>query len=54
VHGDVRPAYAALVGVPAVAGALAGTHMQQRLSGRALSLAFAGLLVVVGVWLIAG
>jgi len=38
----------------AVAGALAGTHMQQRLSGRALSLAFAGLLVVVGVWLIAG
>ena len=54
VHGEVRPAYAALVGVPAVAGALAGTHMQQRLSGRALSLAFAGLLVVVGVWLIAG
>ena len=32
----------------------AGTHMQQRLSGRALSLAFAGLLVVIGVWLIAG
>jgi uncharacterized membrane protein YfcA len=35
-------------------GALAGTQLQQRLSGRTLTLAFAGLLVVVGVWLIAG
>ena len=28
--------------------------LQQRLSGRALTLAFAALLVVVGIWLIAG
>jgi uncharacterized membrane protein YfcA len=53
-RGEVRPAYAALVGLPAVAGALAGTQLQQRLSGEALTLAFAGLLVVVGLWLIVG
>ena len=54
VRGEVRPGYAALVGLPAVAGALAGTQLQQRVSGRTLTLAFAGLLVVVGVWLIVG
>ena len=54
VRGDVRPAYAALVGIPGVVGAFVGTHVQQQLSGRALTLAFAGLLVVIGVWLIAG
>lgn len=52
LRGEVRPAYAALVGVPAVAGALAGTHLQQRVTGRALSYAFAGLLCVVAVWLL--
>ena len=52
VRGEVRPAYAALVGLPAMAGALAGTQLQQRISGRVLTLAFAGLLVVIGVWLI--
>jgi uncharacterized membrane protein YfcA len=53
-RGEVRPAYAALVGLPAVVGALAGTQVQQRLSGRTLTLAFAALLAVVGVWLIVG
>lgn len=53
-RGEVRPEYAALVGIPAVVGAFVGTHVQQRLSGRALTLAFAGLLAVIGVWLIAG
>lgn len=53
-RGEVRPWYAALVGIPAVVGALLGTHMQQRLSGRALTLGFASLLVVIGVWLIVG
>lgn len=52
VRGEVRPAYAALLGVPAAIGALAGTSLQQRLSNRALTLAFAGLLVAVGVWLL--
>lgn len=54
VRGEVRPAYAAVVGLPAVVGALAGTQLQQRLSGRTLTLAFAALLAVVGVWLIVG
>jgi uncharacterized protein len=53
-RGEVRPAYAALVGIPAMAGALAGTQLQQRLSGRSLTLAFAGLLAVIGAWLILG
>ena len=53
-RGEVRPAYAALVGLPAVAGVVGGAHVQQRLSGRTLTLAFAGLLVVLGIWLIAG
>jgi uncharacterized membrane protein YfcA len=49
VHGQVEPAYAALVGVPAAFGALAGTTLQQRLPVRTLSLLFAALLVVIGV-----
>jgi uncharacterized membrane protein YfcA len=44
-RGEVDVGYAALVGIPAMAGALIGTHLQQRLTGRALTLAFAGLLV---------
>jgi uncharacterized protein len=52
LRGEVRPGYAALVGIPAVAGSLLGTHVQQRLSGRTLTLAFAALLVGIAVWLI--
>jgi uncharacterized membrane protein YfcA len=52
-RGDVRPAYAALVGLPAIAGALIGTHVQQRLSGGTLTFAFAVLLAVLATWLIA-
>lgn len=54
VRGEVEPWYAVLVGLPAVAGAFAGAHLQQRLSGRALTLAFAGLLAIIGIWLVAG
>ena len=49
VHGDVRPVYAALVGVPAAAGALAGTALQQRLPVRTLSLLFAALLAAIAI-----
>ena len=52
VRGEVRVGYALLIGIPAVAGALLGTHLQQRLSGRALTLAFSMLLAVIGVRLI--
>jgi uncharacterized protein len=44
---EVGPALA--VGVPAAAGALAGTSVQQRLTNRTLTFLFAGLLVAVGV-----
>jgi uncharacterized protein len=49
VRGEVDLAYAALIGLPAAAGAVAGAKLQQRLPVRTLALAFAGLLVVVGV-----
>jgi uncharacterized membrane protein YfcA len=35
-------------------GAIFGAAVQQRLSGRTLTLAFAVLLAAVGVWLIVG
>jgi uncharacterized protein len=40
---------AALVGVPALAGSLAGVRLQQRVSSRSLTLLFAGFLVAVAV-----
>ena len=49
VHGDVEPVYAALVGVPATVGALAGTTLQQRLPVRTLSFLFAALLVAIAI-----
>jgi uncharacterized membrane protein YfcA len=50
-HGDVRPAYAALVGLPAAAGALGGATLQQRLRTGTVELLFAVVLVGVAVWL---
>jgi uncharacterized protein len=51
-HGDVKPGAAALVGIPATAGVVAGTALQQRLATRTLSLAFSVLLAAVGVRLL--
>ena len=51
-HGDVEPGAAALVGLPAAVGAMAGTALQQRLANRTLSLAFAALLAAVGIRLL--
>jgi uncharacterized membrane protein YfcA len=48
-YGNVDVGKGVLVGVPAVGGVLAGTSLQQRLSGRAVSLLFAGLLVIVAI-----
>ncbi len=53
-RGEVDVGYAALIGIPAMAGAFAGTAAQQRISGRALTLGFAVFLAAVGVWLILG
>jgi uncharacterized protein len=54
LHGKVDVGYAALVGIPAMAGAIVGAGAQQRLSSRNVTVAFAVLLAAVGVWLIAG
>jgi uncharacterized membrane protein YfcA len=49
VRGDVKPGAAAIVGLPAALGALAGTVLQQRLATRTLALAFAAVLVAVAI-----
>ena len=52
LRGEVDVGYAALVGLPAAAGALAGTAWQQRVREGALTYGFAALLTVVGVLLL--
>jgi uncharacterized membrane protein YfcA len=52
-RGEVEVEYAALVGLPAAAGALAGSAWQQRIRVNTLSYAFAVLLSALGVWLLA-
>jgi uncharacterized protein len=51
-HGELKPGAAALVGLPAAVGAIAGAALQQRLANRTLSLLFALLLAVIGVKLL--
>ena len=51
-YGNVDPGNAAIVGIPGVIGAIAGTALQQRLPERGISLLFACLLAVVAVILI--
>jgi uncharacterized protein len=51
--GRVRPAEAALVGIPAALGAVLGAALQQRLPRRALSLLFAALLAGIALALLA-
>jgi len=49
IQGDLKPVEAVVLGVPAAAGALAGTAVQQRLANRTLSYAFSALLVGVAI-----
>jgi uncharacterized protein len=51
-HGELKPGAAVIVGIPAAAGAIAGTTLQQRLANRTLSLLFAVLLAAIGVKLL--
>jgi len=51
-HGELKPGAAAVVGLPAVLGAVFGASLQQRLANRTLSLAFAALLAAIGVWML--
>jgi uncharacterized protein len=53
-EGHVDVGHAAAVGLPAAAGAVAGTAIQQRISVRALALAFSGLLTALAIWLLLG
>jgi hypothetical protein len=48
-HGDVKPGAAALIGIPATVGVIAGTSLQQRLATRTLSLGFAAVLAAIAV-----
>ena len=52
LHGDLKPGAAAIVGLPAAAGAIAGTSLQQRIANRTLSYLFALVLVGLAVKLL--
>lgn len=52
LYGNVDAAKAALVGVPALAGVVAGAALQQRLPERWISGLFALLMVAIAVELI--
>jgi uncharacterized membrane protein YfcA len=53
LHGQVKPGAAALVGLPAVVGVVAGVAVQQRVPVRKLAYGFAVLVGAVGVRLLA-
>ncbi len=50
--GNVAWGYAILIGIPAVAGLMGGLWIKERISSRVLTLAFAGLLAAVAIWLL--
>jgi len=52
LYGNVRLLDAALIGVPAIAGVLIGTWLQQRLQARSIALLFAAVLVASAVELV--
>jgi uncharacterized membrane protein YfcA len=51
-YGNVHVGDGLLVGLPAVAGVLAGTALQQRVAQRTVSLLFAALLVITAITLL--
>jgi uncharacterized membrane protein YfcA len=52
LHGNVDLLEGIMIGIPAIAGVVIGTGLQQRLPERAIALLFAVLLVAVAVELI--
>ena len=54
LYGNVHVLDGVLVGVPAVAGVLAGTWLQQRVPVEAISLLFALLMVVIAAHRVLG
>ncbi len=54
IHGNVDPLKAAIVGLPALGGVVAGTTLQQRVPERAVAAGFAVLLTVSAALLVLG
>ena len=52
VRGDIQLGYAALLGLPAALGAVAGASLQQRLATPILTYSFSALLAAIGIWLL--
>jgi uncharacterized membrane protein YfcA len=52
LYGNVDAGRAALVGLPAVAGVVAGTSLQQRIPTRWISLLFTGVLLAAAAELV--
>src|SRR5207244_1606566 len=52
LHGELKTGAALIVGVPAAFGAYTGAALQQRLAMRTLTLAFAGLVIAIGIRLL--
>jgi uncharacterized membrane protein YfcA len=52
LHGNVDVPKALIVGLPAIAGVVAGAALQQRVPARAVSAAFAVLLVISAALLV--
>jgi uncharacterized membrane protein YfcA len=52
LYGNVHVLDAVLVGIPAVAGVMLGTRLQQRVPAESISLLFAALLVFTAVDLV--
>lgn len=52
LYGNVHVGTGLLLSIPAIAGIVAGTAIQQRIPQRAVSFVFAALLVVIAVELI--
>ena len=52
IYGNVHVGTALWLSIPAVLGVVMGTAVQQRISQRAVSLLFAGLLVAIAIQLV--
>jgi uncharacterized membrane protein YfcA len=52
LHGDLKPGSAALIGLPAALGAVAGVALQQRLQTRTLTIGFSLFLTAVALRLL--
>jgi uncharacterized membrane protein YfcA len=51
-YGNVQYRDGLLIGIPALAGVLFGTWVQQKISGDSLSIAFCAVLTAMALWLL--